>query len=110
MGLPLLVMRDLGIADFCEEYKSYSAQPIGRYVHEQCQKHLIEKPIEEIQAGDLVTLRVPTVPCHTGFIGERDGVLTLIHAYNGGPKKVIEHVLDQKWFRRIEGVFALPGV
>ena len=110
VGLPLCVMAELGVTDLLADYRNYPSQPTGRVVHEECQRRLIEKTMAEMLPGDLLTLRVPTVPCHTAIITDLNGGLGIIHAYNGGPRRVVEHILDAKWRRRIEGVFEFPGI
>jgi|SRR5580698_1597457 NlpC/P60 family putative phage cell wall peptidase len=117
VGLPLMVAEALGLSDKSREplngrrYSTYSDQPLGTYVHDMCVKHLVAKPVREMKPGDILTLNVSTFPCHVAIVGEhpKHG-LTLIHAYNGGPGKVIEHLIDIKWRRRIAGCFRFPEV
>ena len=110
VGLPLAVMAELGVSDLLADYRNYPAQPTARTVHEECQRRLLEKTIEGMQPGDLLTLRCPTIPCHVAMVTDLAGGLGIVHAYNGGSRRVVEHILDAKWRRRIEGVFAFPGV
>lgn len=116
IGLILCVARDLGIADSegaqidPHEYPAYSADPLHGAVHAECCRRLIRKPLSEMRAGDIVTMRVPIEPCHVGIIADRGGVLYIIHAYNGGTFKTVEHILDDAWRKRIVGVFRFPGV
>lgn len=117
VGLPLMVAGDLNLVDRDgvplngASYSTYSAQPQGTYVHDMCMKHLVYKPTREMLPGDVVSLRVVSSPCHVGIITEDvNGRVGLIHAYSGGPGKVIEHLLDVKWQRRIVGCFKYPEV
>ena len=117
VGLPLCVGDELHLLDKngliiqANLYHEYATQPIGRYVYDVCDKHLIWKPLRLLAPGDVVALMVPTVPCHVGIIGNWPEGLTLIHAYNSGKEpKVIEHLLDKKWHRRIAGCFKYPEV
>jgi hypothetical protein len=101
----------LGAALTGASYSTYPAQPMGDYVHQMCLKHLIYKPIRGMLPGDILSINVLTAPCHVAMVGaDSAGQLTLIHAYNGGPQKVVEHLLDMKWRRRIAGCFSFPGV
>lgn len=117
VGIVLLVAEELGICynDTQEmkgsDYQNYSAQGLNSFVLTECRKRLIEKPVMQMKAGDVVVMRVPDIPCHAGILAERDGHLYLIHALNDGPQgKVTEHILDFKWQRRICGVFEYPGI
>jgi len=115
VGLPLCVADDLGLVDKLgvpfkkHDNANYSAQPLDRFVHEEAQRRMIEKPIDQMQPGDLVTIRLPDVPCHVAIISTVNGTIGMIHAY-ATIGKVVEHIMDVKWRRRIEGCFAFPGV
>lgn len=115
VGLPLCVAEELGIVDKngvplkSRDNLNYSAQPQDQLVHQECQNRLIQKPIEQMADGDVVTLRVPSIPCHVAIVTLVDGVWHMIHAYTGN-RKCAEHVMDDKWKKRIEGVFSFPGV
>jgi len=114
VGLPLMVGDELGLVDrngkaFCKfDNANYGPQPLDRFVHEEAQRRLIEKPIDQMKPGDLITLRVPDTPCHVAIVSSLQGGLGMIHAYvvTG---RVVEHVLDKKWLKRIEGCFEFPG-
>lgn len=117
VGIVLCVAEELGISytDTQEmrgsDYINYSAQGLNSFVLTECEKRLIQKPIMQMKAGDVVVMRVPDIPCHAGILAERDGQLYLIHALNAeGVGKVTEHILDFKWRRRICGVFEYPGI
>jgi hypothetical protein len=72
---------------------------------------LVKKPPSQIQIGDVLTLRIPTDPCHTAIVGEIPGQgLSMIHSYQGGQAKCIEHRIDAQWQRRIVGVFEFPNI
>ena len=121
IGLPLMVAIELGIHDTSGNlptpymFGDYPPQPVGRAaaVRKECERLLIEKPFADVRPGDLVALRLPLEPCHIAMIGElelsRCRMTTLIHAY-AGAKKVVEHILDDRWRWRIDGAFAFPGV
>lgn len=115
VGLPMMVGEALGLKDKNGEaihgrmYIDYPAQPLGRFVHDLCAKHLIDKPVRLLQPGDVVSVMVPSAPCHLAIIGQGRMGLTLIHAYSP-TKAVVEQPLDIKWQRRIAGCFYYPGV
>jgi hypothetical protein len=115
VGLLLMVTDDLGLVDVHGrplrryDYMNYNDQPLDAFVHEECQRRLTGKPVSEMQDGDVLTLRTPSVPCHVAFVSTWSGMRCMIHAYNG-IHKVVENVIDKAWYRRIEGCFAIPGV
>lgn len=115
VGLPLCVAEELGIKDkndvplVSKDNLRYSHQPQDQMVQQECERRLIKKSIDEMQDGDVVTLRVPTIPCHVAIVAKVDGVWHMIHAYRTN-EKVVEHIMDEKWMRRIESVFNFPGV
>jgi cell wall-associated NlpC family hydrolase len=107
VGLVLCVMRDLKLHDWVDEFKVYSAQPVGRMVFEVCAGRLNAKPLASRLPGDVLVFRVPVAPVHVGIVTD----VGIIHAYNSGKfPKVVEHVLDVNWLRRVEGCFSIPGV
>ena len=117
VGLVLCVAGDLKLVDksglplngAC--YSTYSDQPLGNLVHELCGKHLVYKPVREMQPGDVVSINFANGACHVGIIVEDfNHRVGIIHAYAGGPQKVGEHLLDSKWMRRIAGCFEFPEV
>lgn len=115
VGLVLCVADDLGVADINGrpfkrfDYKDYSAQPVGKFVHEEMRRRMAIKPLRDLQAGDIVTMKIPTDPCHAAIITEQDGVLHVVHAYQGY-EKCREHILNHQWRNRIVGVFSFPQV
>jgi cell wall-associated NlpC family hydrolase len=115
VGLVLCVAEDLGIKDVQGvefkrgDYPDYSPQPVGRFVHEECRRRLVLKSVKDMKPGDVVTMRIPTDPCHAAIISEHGGVLYMIHAYQG-TERCVEHVLSHQWRNRIVGVFSFPEV
>jgi len=115
VGLILCVADDLKINDTSGkpfnkfDYVDYGPQPSGGFVNEQCATRLV-KVNRPPQPGDVVNLRVPVEPCHVAIISEHGGALYMIHAYNGGTHKCVEHVFDKAWQRRLVGVFEFPGI
>jgi NlpC/P60 family putative phage cell wall peptidase len=115
VGLPLCVLDELGIIDTTgvpfkkTDNANYSSQPQDEFVHQEAIRRMISIPFEELQDGDMVTLRVPSIPCHVAIICTTCGVRGMIHAYTGNGK-CVEHVMDKKWRRRIAGCFRFPGV
>lgn len=115
VGLPLCVGEDLGLKDkdgkpfLKTDNANYSDQPQDQFVHQEAVRRMIAIPSSELRDGDMVTLKVPSIPCHVAIISTVCGVRGMIHAY-APSKKCVEHVMDKKWERRIEGCFRFPGV
>lgn len=61
--------------------------------------------------GEIVAVYVNShkLPQHLGLIGEYQGRLTLIHAFNKN-KKVVEHSLTRWWHQRVCRVYRYPNV
>jgi len=116
VGLVLCVSEDLGIVDregnaLCRDtYNTYGPQPASTFVLDSCRKHLIEKDWANVKPGDVLCLRIPTDPTHTAIVTERAGVLYMLHAYDGGLKRCVEHIIDTAWRRRVVSVFEFPGI
>jgi hypothetical protein len=139
IGVVLCVGTDLNISDKDGNpfhpllYKDYPNQPFGDEVQEECKKRLIIKSIgtptsfSQIIPGDIVTMRIPpetafrklfvkdeklTPITHVAIITDLNGALGVIHSYNSDSvrRKVVEHLIDLRWMRRIAGVFSFPGV
>ena len=73
-------------------------------------------PSAILRPGQVITLRVPSVPCHVAIVTSLadfgiglTSSLGMVHAY-AGAFKTAENLMDDKWRRRIEGVFDFPGV
>ena len=120
VGLALCVAEELGIRDkngepiLRSQHNDYSGQPIGEDLLRICRSRLIEKTLP-LAPGDVLVIAADpkgagkdathlAIAC---FIGN---IPAAIHAYAGGRQRVVEHVLDHRWMRRIRGVFRFPGV
>jgi len=124
IGIPLCMCEELGISDKHGvpirggDYRGYPQQPTNNFVHEELQRRAIEKPVSQMQPGDVLTICFPSIPCHVAIVTELRGHPAILHAYSlladsqrrGLPGWVVEHVLDAKWRRRVAGVFTMPGV
>lgn len=73
------------------------------------EEHLIRKPIRDRKPGDIALFRERVYPVHCGIVGEKDGQLTIIHAYLKR-KKVVEEPYSQEWLDSTVAMFAYPTV
>jgi hypothetical protein len=139
IGVVLCVGGDLGLNDkdgnpfHADMYKDYANQPFGDEVQEECKKRLVIKSLgvptsfSQMIPGDIVTMRIPpetsfrkifarndklTPVTHVAIVSDLNGALGVIHSYNSESvrKRVVEHLIDLRWMRRIAGVFSFPGV
>jgi cell wall-associated NlpC family hydrolase len=116
-GVILCVAEELGLRDLegtpilKSDYPDYSANPAGQKMFNECSRRLIVKPdVHSIEPGDVLNMAVPGDPLHLAIAASRGGVISVIHAFNWGKMRVIEHRLDPHWRRRIKRVFRFPGV
>jgi NlpC/P60 family putative phage cell wall peptidase len=115
VGLPLMVAQELGLKDTLgvpflgSDNANYSSQPLDQAVQDEAIRRMVRKPVEALTDGDVITLRVPTIPCHVAIVSTVNGTLGMIHAY-APSGKVVEHIMDAKWKKRISAAFTFPGV
>ena len=72
-------------------------------------RHLVEKPVAEFGAGDVILfrMRARSVAKHLGIVGETGAAATFIHAFSG--HGVVESPLSDPWRRRIVAAFQFPA-
>lgn len=90
--------------------RTYGIVPDGDKLKNAFSAHIIQKPKQELVAGDVALFRFEQDPQHAAIIGElAGGELSLIHSYRaaGG---VVEHRFDQLWWERCVAAFQFPGV
>jgi NlpC/P60 family putative phage cell wall peptidase len=75
---------------------------------EAARRHLVEKPLTEIQGGDVLLFRMTarSVAKHLGIVGQGGSEPTFIHAYSG--HSVVENALTLPWRRRVAACFSFP--
>lgn len=95
----------------------YSDHPTAEKLLTECAAVLDELPWRkddgpvQLVAGMAVAMvvRAGIRPQHLAIIGEHEGRLTIIHAFNKH-KRVVEHTLSPWWRDRIVRVYHYPGV
>lgn len=107
-GLLIQVGKELAISNW--DIDGYNNQPDGRTVVELMTKHpaLKRKSLKYIKPGDILCFR-DEWPCHMAYVGDGQGYLTLIHAY-APMRKVVEHILDEHWKKRVVLTFEIAGI
>lgn len=120
VGLPYCVAEELALRDrFGNIIKktdntSYAAQPTDAFVYTECKRLLVEKSLSNMSIGDVLTMKMPTIPCHVGivsrlYVGTPNECFGVIHAYSVA-RKVVETVIDLKLRGRIHACFGFAGV
>jgi hypothetical protein len=112
-GLIVCVAQGLGLP-VQDHPPGYSAQPDGvtlrAVIEAQCAR------LVELEAGAVVLMRWHAQPQHVGFASVLPDGFALIHAWASGPRRVVEHLIDEEWGARIVRddlgpcVYRLPGV
>jgi hypothetical protein len=118
VGVPICVAADLGLKDkrgnAFDRFRDsdYPAQPMSDLVLRMCREYLIERAgVREINDGDVLCILSP-IAIHAAIASTLPGPFRgMIHLYDAGKgSRVVEHILNDKWRRRIAGVFYFPGV
>ncbi len=101
IGLLSCVAHELGI--FTKDNTNYSKHPDGKSLMNELNKYLDEIPSNTMNIGDILVFAISKrtkYPQHIGFVTDYG----MIHTYQGSGE-VVEHVLDDKWKKRICGCF-----
>ncbi len=91
-------------------FAAYSRKPDPIRMRRGMHLFLDEQPDRAPAPGLIVWLQWrENLPMHLGIIGELEGRLTLIHAYQG-VDKCTEHGFVLPWPDRVESVWKFPGM
>lgn len=108
VGLASVLLRECGLHDLAShDLTNYARNPNGGELERRMQA-AFGPPVKDLAPGCLVTIQFYGPTRHVAIVGEYNGRLTLIHAY-GRPPQVIEHGIDDKWRRRITGIYRVGG-
>lgn len=111
IGLVILVAKHFGIVEQEFEDTNYPRRsPHSQAFIDRFKAKLIQKPNNKMQPGDVVILKADIFPCHCGIIGERNGELTVIHAYAARRKVLEEYFLASEWDKQHVATFEFPGI
>lgn len=122
VGLLIAVAIELGLIEEGYDPTGYAWETDGTQLREELSKwaDLIafsDGPspadfwFDVLRPGDIAVFKVTGLPQHTAFIssiayGTGGPLPGMIHAYNPS-KKVVEHLLDERWTRRLVEVWRL---
>lgn len=63
---------------------------------------------KDLKKADILTFKFEKTTTHVAFISEiKDSQIYIIHSYSLYPRKVIEHIIDEKWISQISGCYRL---
>lgn len=86
----------------------YSRQPQGSRLFDAIHLYLHSIPLAQVKAGDVLLFTFEKDPQHVGIVSELSGgELGLIHAYREA-RGVVEHRLDEYWWKKATHAFAFP--
>ena len=109
VGLPLALAAELGIE--VEDYRRYGRLPVSAMLVEKCRAYAHEIERDAYKPGDLVLMtwgKDRDRPHHFAIVTEMaGGDIGIIHSHSR-VGKVVEHVLDATWRRRITHAFRIP--
>jgi cell wall-associated NlpC family hydrolase len=100
LGLVVCVARETGLA--VQDFTNYPREPDGATLVLRLSEQLDQVADGDERIGDVLCfwIRRPALPCHVGFKTD----VGVLHTYaNAG--KVVEHVLDARWQKRIHSVW-----
>lgn len=106
-GLIVLSLRDVGID--VPDRTDYQRRTSGVAFIAHFKKHGIQKPVADMQPGDVAVFREPAYPCHSAILTWKNGLMHMIHSH-ARRRKVVEELYAHEWKDRIIAVFAVPGL
>jgi NlpC/P60 family putative phage cell wall peptidase len=107
-GLVIGVAHELGLSEF--DLTGYAPRPDGDSLMRLCQEQMVPVTVEQLATGDVLLFKFEAHACHLGFLTScATDAPALIHSYLPR-RKVVEHGLDEVWWRQVAGLYRLPGV
>lgn len=82
----------------------YGHYPNPNHLREQLDNTLNPIPIPGISPGDILLLRIDTLPQHLAIASDLPLGLGIIHAY-APARSVVEHLIDESWRQRIAAAY-----
>lgn len=109
VGFLLLALKSIGVDML--EIKGYSRHPDGvelkKVMDNQPNMRMLQ-PSDKIRVGDIVLFRIRREPQHVALIVPSNTAdFGMIHSYNGGERKVIEHDFADYWKHKVVSIYRL---
>ena len=102
IGLIICAARDLGLTTF--DTTAYGRAPDYDYLLQACEANLTREV--KAEPGHILVMRLSRFPQHFGVLVEPGRI---VHA-RGDTGKVVETVMPAVWWRRVDGIYSVPGV
>lgn len=81
IGLPICVMRNLGLVPPDYDVPPYTRHPDGVSLVAWCRNHLVPVPQVDTRVGDMIVVAIDRYAQHVGIIGDyQHGGFSIIHA------------------------------
>lgn len=107
-GLIVMVCRALTISDY-DAVSGYPRDPDGSFMQHFFALGGKRIPILTALPGDIMLFRDSIFACHCGFVADKDGAPSIVHAFTSR-RKVLEEPLIGEFRDKWVATFALPGV
>ncbi len=112
LGLLMVVSQGCGIRfgevmPMALDRRDYGSRPDAVMLEARLRQWLM--PVADMQAADVLLLRVQGAPQHLALVSDypQEGTFGMIHAY-APARKVVEHRYDARWQDATQGVFRIP--
>ena len=106
VGFIILAMEKNGIN--IEDIIGYSSKPDGVTLKNGLDTQNCFKEVTTIEPGDVILFRIRHDPQHVALaVPSNTAKIGIIHSYNGGERKVIEHDLADYWKSKIVAIYRL---
>ena len=109
VGLVVCVAHDLELSS--ADFVGYDRRPDNKTLIAALRKYLVICSDNALAPGLVAAFDSfgEPAPCHVGIVADRQPGIAIIHA-SLRSRKVVEHVLNEDWQRKVRAVFAFPGV
>jgi cell wall-associated NlpC family hydrolase len=110
VGLLVLAARGCGLDELtAHDISDYARDPARGELEARLRK-AFGAPVRDLSPGCVVSIEFhKPATRHVAIVGEHPHGLSLIHTYKS-PAQVIEHGLDDKWRKRITGIYRMEAV
>jgi len=91
-----------------DEMIGYSRNPDGKKLKEVMDNQPNLSPVNPpYLSGDVVLFKIRKLPQHVALLTGEPDKLYMIHSFNGGEKKVVEHNFADYWKEKVVSVYRL---
>lgn len=102
VGLLIASAHRLGLTTF--DFRAYGRAPMGDMLTRMCDEQM--RRVRLAQPGDVLLMRLSKYPQHFAVLVEPGRI---VHA-RGESGRVVETQIPGPWWRRVVGVYEMPGV